>query len=205
MKNQEINTAITTNINALKESMKSAPEMLNTMQDIAKAVGVVTISGAEFSPCRKYRYALWRIWDETKPFVMFIGLNPSTADESKNDRTIARVKTISEHNGYGGFYMMNCFPYISTDPNMLNMMMATIPHSNDAVNDKWLECAAEMCKTVVFAWGNFEIVKILGKNETMQFLFPNAKALHINKNGSPKHPLYCNANTLFIDYNPTKK
>ena len=37
--------------------------------------------GAEFSPCKKYRYKLWRIWDDTLPLVMFIGLNPSTADE----------------------------------------------------------------------------------------------------------------------------
>ena len=32
--------------------------------------------GAELSPCRRYRYALWRIWDDSKPAVMFIGLNP---------------------------------------------------------------------------------------------------------------------------------
>ena len=35
------------------------------------------INGAEFSEGRKYRYALWRIWDSSKPLVMFIGLNPS--------------------------------------------------------------------------------------------------------------------------------
>ena len=45
-------------------------------------------SGADFSPCRKYRYKLWRIWDETLPLAMFIGLNPSTADEVKDDNTV---------------------------------------------------------------------------------------------------------------------
>ena len=40
---------------------------------------------AKFSACRKYRYALWRNWDESKPYAMIIGLNPSTADENEND------------------------------------------------------------------------------------------------------------------------
>ncbi len=31
--------------------------------------------GAEFSECRQYRYALWRMWDRSKPPVMFVGLN----------------------------------------------------------------------------------------------------------------------------------
>jgi len=35
--------------------------------------------GAVFSPCEKYRYVLWRTWDDTLPKVVFIGLNPSTA------------------------------------------------------------------------------------------------------------------------------
>jgi len=34
---------------------------------------------AKFSACRKYRYALWRNWDESKPYAMIIGLNPSTS------------------------------------------------------------------------------------------------------------------------------
>ena len=45
-------------------------------------------SDALFSKDRVYRYALWRIWDLKKPKVLFIGLNPSTADEIKNDPTI---------------------------------------------------------------------------------------------------------------------
>ena len=48
-------------------------------------------NGADFSPDRKHRYSLWRIWDRSKPLVMFIGLNPSTANESDNDPTIRSV------------------------------------------------------------------------------------------------------------------
>jgi len=50
---------------------------------------------AIFSPCREYRYSLWRKWGglfapDYKGYVMFIGLNPSTADENRDDPTIRR-------------------------------------------------------------------------------------------------------------------
>lgn len=45
-------------------------------------------SDAFFSPCRKYRYWLLRIWDETLPLMANIGANPSTADENVDDPTI---------------------------------------------------------------------------------------------------------------------
>lgn len=44
---------------------------------------------ATFSPCRVYRYALWRRWGSGQ-YAMFIGLNPSTADEYSDDPTIRR-------------------------------------------------------------------------------------------------------------------
>lgn len=46
--------------------------------------------GAELSLDRIYRYALYRTWDESLPKVMFVGLNPSTADEFSDDPTIRR-------------------------------------------------------------------------------------------------------------------
>lgn len=45
---------------------------------------------AILSADRKYRYVLNRIWDETKSTVVFIGLNPSTADEETDDQTIRK-------------------------------------------------------------------------------------------------------------------
>ena len=50
----------------------------------------ILFSDAFFSKDRLYRYALWRIWDNELPKVLFIGLNPSTADEVKDDPTIRR-------------------------------------------------------------------------------------------------------------------
>lgn len=152
--------------------------------------------GAKFSDCRKYRYALWRIWDENKPLVMFIGLNPSKANEDENDPTIRSVERISRHNGYGGFYMMNCFPYVSTNPSKLK---DGVTLETNTKNIEVLKEVGVMTKDVVFAWGNFKEVDeyISG---LLAYIFPNAKALHINKNGSPKHPLYCKTETAFINW-----
>jgi hypothetical protein len=140
--------------------------------------------GADFSPCRKYRYSLWRIWDESLPAVMFIGLNPSKADESENDNTIRRVVGMAKEWGYGGVYMLNCFPFISTNPDDLK------DFGNSEENDHHIRYYAQICEEIIFAWGAFEIVKASGRGEELKKMFPNAKALIINRDGSPRHPLY---------------
>ena len=144
-------------------------------------------NGAEFSNSRKYRYALWRIWDDKKPMIMFIGLNPSTANESDDDPTIRRVKRFAYDWGYGGVYMCNCFSYISTNPNYLKDFNTTV------TDNAWIYLFAAKCAAKVFAWGNFKIAEERGKE--LSGFFPEALCLGKNKNGSPKHPLYIAANT----------
>jgi hypothetical protein len=127
--------------------------------------------------------------------VMFIGLNPSTANEFSDDPTIRRVKAIAKNLGYGGVYMMNCFAYISTDPKSLKIN----PMSKEW-NDNMLTVIASKCADVIFAWGNFEVVKSTGRDLELIEMFPNAKALHINKNGSPKHPLYVKGDVVPVKF-----
>jgi hypothetical protein len=153
-------------------------------------------TGADFSEDRNYRYSLWRIWDRGKPLVMFIGLNPSKAGELNDDPTIRRVKAIAKNLGYGGVYMMNCFAYISTDPKLLKIN----PMSKEW-NDNMLTIIASRCQDGIFAWGNFDIVKSTGRDLELIEMFPNAKALHINKNGSPKHPLYVRGDVIPVKFN----
>ncbi|MFN8296760.1 MAG: DUF1643 domain-containing protein [Chitinophagales bacterium] len=152
-------------------------------------------TGASFSHDRTHRYSLWRIWDENKPLVMFIGLNPSTANENENDPTIKSCMRIAKANGFGGMYMMNCWTYISRDPKLLK----TNPMA-DEWNNNLITVTASKCKDVVFAWGNFSIVSEKGRDRELYEMFPNAKALTVNKNGSPKHPLYCKSETKLISY-----
>ena len=94
---------------------------------------------AELSNCRNYRYALWRTWDDEKGKAMFIGLNPSTADEIEDDRTIKRCISYAKQWGYGGIIMGNLFAYRTPSP--AEMMMSNDPVGPE--NDTWLKRLSE--------------------------------------------------------------
>lgn len=140
--------------------------------------------GAEFSTCGKYRYKLWRIWNKELPQVMCIGLNPSTANADQDDQTIQNLRRILTKLGYGGFYMMNCFAYITSDPKLLK---------HNPMSDEWnnnvITVTAAKCEVIIFAWGNFAIVRETGRDKELEEMFPNAKCFGFNKNGTPMHPL----------------
>lgn len=151
--------------------------------DMTVAEPELIIKGAAFSDCRKWRYALWRIWDKRFPLVMFIGLNPSTANEQGDDATIRRAIAIAKNLGYGGLYMMNLYAIVSRQPSYLKTCKDPLGD-----NDKWLDKIAYKCGDIIYAWGNFPIAK--ERAAIVQKRYPNAKALIINKNGTPRHPLF---------------
>lgn len=150
-------------------------------------------NGATFSEGRKYRYALWRIWDKNKPLIMFIGLNPSTVNEHKDDPTICRVKKFAFDWGYGGVYMMNLFAYVTAYPKEL--IKCNNPLGD---NDKFLKKISERCDKIIFAWGSFDEAKDRAKKVAEMF---DGYALMINKDGSPRHPLYVKSDVKLIKFN----
>lgn len=78
---------------------------------------------AIFSDCRIYRYALWRRWG-SGDYAMFIGLNPSTADEANDDPTVRRCIAFAKTWGYGALCMANLFAYRSPHPEDLRKACA---------------------------------------------------------------------------------
>lgn len=147
-------------------------------------------AGAEFSDDRAHRYTLWRIWNKDKPFVAFIGLNPSTADEIKNDSTITRCENFAFEWKYGGLFMLNIFAFRATDPR--RMKAAPDPVGPD--NDAHILRVADKAGLIVAAWGNHGEFLDRGR-EVCQLL--DAREIHclgITKAGTPKHPLYLKAN-----------
>tara|TARA_Y100000589_G_scaffold173269_2_gene164498 strand:- start:1033 stop:1494 length:462 start_codon:yes stop_codon:yes gene_type:complete len=151
-------------------------------------------SSALFSECRTYRYALWRIWDESLDSVLFIGLNPSKADESYNDPTIRRCINFTKKWGYGGLCMANLFAYRATEPK--TMMIADDPIG--PVNDQILFDLVSKAKIVVAAWGNHG--SFMGRSVQISRSILNLRCLRINKSGEPAHPLYLNESTRLITY-----
>jgi hypothetical protein len=139
---------------------------------------------AEFSPCRTYRYSLWRWWDRALPYAMFVGLNPSTADEVNNDPTVSRCINYARSWGYGGLCMTNIFAYRATDPAKMKAHPAPI----GGENDRYLVTLAAQAGVVVAAWGTHGAH--LGRGESVRQMLINLHCLRLTKNGYPNHPLY---------------
>lgn len=147
--------------------------------------------GAILSPCRTYRYSLSRIWYPHKERIVFIGLNPSTADENVDDHTIRREINFTLYWGYGGFYKVNIFAFRSTDPKGLT----SFPDPIGPDNDRHIH---EICKgrKVVAAWGNGG--KLFNRANIVKDNIPNLYCFGITKQGEPKHPARLRKDTQLI-------
>jgi len=149
---------------------------------------VASASGARFSPCRRWRYLLWRRWDAAKPAANFIMLNPSTADEVKLDPTCTRARDYAERWGYGALIVTNVFAWRATDP----AEMKSAPDPVGPGNDRAIVRAAREAALVVCAWGNH--AAHLERSAWVTDLLARAgvalHALRVNAGGEPAHPLY---------------
>ena len=157
-------------------------------------MGLSINKSATFSNCRKYRYALSRSWDDKKKIVLFIGLNPSTADEKKDDPTIRRCINYAQSWGFGGLQVANLFAYRATKPTKLRYVEN--PVGDD--NDQQLIKLSKMADLTVAAWGNEGV--LFNRDKQVIKLIPNLMCLKINKSGQPAHPLYQKKDIEYISY-----
>ena len=149
---------------------------------------------AILSADRKYRYVLTRIWDEAKSTVVFIGLNPSTADEETDDPTIRKCIGYAKRWGYGKLIMVNLFAFRSTDPSMLKRVEDPVGPDNGSYIQK---CVSES-NLVIACWGNHG--KLLNRDKALMGSLPNLVCLKRNKNGTPHHPLYLSKDITPMPY-----
>lgn len=146
-------------------------------------------------PDKEYRYTLWRLWALERGLVQFIGLNPSTADETNDDPTIRRCIGFAKAWGYGGICMTNLFAFRATRPS--DMTREREPVGPD--NDGWLAETANVASLTVAAWGVRG--SHLGRDRQVQALIPNMKCLGLTKQGHPAHPLYLSKGVPLLEYN----
>lgn len=156
-------------------------------------------STAHFSGDGLYRYYLRRQWgpDETN-LLCGVFMNPSTADERKNDRTLAAWQRRAYKLKYDGFVVYNAFALCSKEPK--GLLEVDDPVGRD--NDVYLE-GVRFHRTVVCGWGKPPkfvrwrtsiVEKMLREMKAQAELGWRASlplyVLAINNDGSPKHPLY---------------
>jgi len=106
-------------------------------------------AAADFSEDGVYRYTLERRWSTGGPPVLWIMLNPSTADAETDDRTVRRCQDFTRAWGYHGAVIANLFALRSTDPKALYDHPAPV----GPLNDGYIQNAVTEAGLVVAAWG----------------------------------------------------
>ena len=136
---------------------------------------------AILSDDKAYRYQLSRSWDDEKESVLFIMLNPSTADSNIDDPTIRRVVNFAKTWGFGSVHVANLYAFRSTDPKGLKNVF-------DPVGSDNIEYVRELVgkvNKVVYAWGNKKT-----EPEWLREIVNIPYCIDVSINNIPKHPLF---------------
>lgn len=143
---------------------------------------------AVFSDDRRFRYRLWRVWDESLPMANLLMLNPSTADETKGDATVDRQCERVKRLGYGSLFVTNAYAFKATDPKELKR--AGYPIGPE--NNEHIITVAKMARIVICGWGGHiqksRSIAVLRMLRSVAKRVPHA--LSFTKSGEPGHPLY---------------
>lgn len=141
---------------------------------------------ALISPCGQYRYRLRRMGLSTgSKRVLFVMLNPSTADASVDDPTIRRCIGFARSFGCERLDVVNLFAWRATDPSELRRVRDPIGPENDA----HIREAGEQADLIVCAWGanDFVLPRLRG---VLDILPRPLHCLGVTKYCAPRHPLY---------------
>lgn len=156
------------------------------------------VGSARISQDGTYRYLLRRDLQPCGSELVWVMLNPSTADATHDDATIRRVVRFTRREGCGQAVVLNLYALRSTDPDVLR----SHPDPVGPENDQCLEFFAGS-GLVVCAWGAGG-----GARAEEVLVGPLARAdlycLGTTKGGHPRHPLYVRANQALIPYQPAR-
>jgi len=142
---------------------------------------------ALLSPCGRYRWVLGRTWDQTRPPLAVVALNPSTADGRQDDPTVRRLIGFSRSWGFGGLRLANLYALRTPHPSVLR----AAPEPVGASNDAWIAHVLQGAGLCLAAWGND------GLGARADAWHPRASwhVLGLTALGAPRHPLYVRADT----------
>lgn len=141
--------------------------------------------GATLSACGAYRYYLWRQWDATLPTALFVMLNPSTADERRDDPTIRRCVAFARALDCGRLEVVNLYALRATDPRKLWRHPSPIGWENH----DHIQCAVDEAARIIVAWG--ANARDLGRVGAVVAQMPRKRVecLGVTSKGHPRHPL----------------
>jgi hypothetical protein len=141
---------------------------------------------AEFSPCRTWRYALYRRWAFDGPTMLVVMLNPSTADETTNDPTVNRIEKLARAKDFAAVTVANLFAFRTAYPRVLKQA----PDPVGPNNDRWLQrlrVEHEMC---IAGWGTHGSYRNRAAKVLAAGWLGDLLCFDTNGDGSPTHPLF---------------
>jgi hypothetical protein len=147
------------------------------------------ISTAVISVDGRYRYELLRAWQPSRPLMVWIMLNPSTADAAADDQTIRRCEGYARRNGSGGIIVVNLYGYRATNPADLATVEDPVGPENDVYLSRWIKAAARDESPVVAGWGThapehrIAVALTLAEAHGVQL-----KCVGTTATGAPRHP-----------------
>ena len=145
---------------------------------------------ASLSNGGEYRYTLGRVWDPKKKRVLFVMLNPSTADAEKDDATVRRCMAFAKFWGYGSLEVGNLFAFRARFPKALRAAQRPIGIDNASA----LRVMQGRATLTILAWGNHGDFMDQGRNVALELADRGPVAiLGITNRGQPRHPLYAPA------------
>lgn len=152
---------------------------------------------AVFSECRQYRYFLERRWARALKPCTFLMLNPSTADALVDDPTIRRCMHFARRLGSGSLRVVNLFAWRATNPQELHRKADPV----GPLNDESILNAVAGAGVVIAAWGTMGRLFYRDVDVCLRVLKDEKlHCLGLNKDGSPKHPLYLPNNAPLQDF-----
>jgi hypothetical protein len=166
------------------------PEIVDVYTDAVVEDDV--IKGAVISNCETYRYLLLRVWDLSKPLLVFMMLNPSTATARLDDPTIRRCMGFARRDGYGGIMVVNLFAFRSPSPAAMKAAIDPVGPLNARFLQHAFEYAVTAQADVIAGWGVHGEFKDqdYGAVQQAEITGVEVKCLGKSKDGHPRHPLY---------------
>lgn len=157
-------------------------------------------STAALSPCGRYRYHLTRRWSHLVDPVVFLLLNPSTADAVKDDPTVKRCIGFARDWGAGGVTIVNLFALRATKPTELLRAHSLREDVVGPEANQHLRATFAGASEVVCGWGAYGQDFVLERaQEVMGMAAGNDRirwsCLGRTQDGHPAHPLYLDGAT----------
>ncbi|EPE99503.1 DUF1643 domain-containing protein [Rhizobium grahamii] len=174
------------------------------MSQLSISGEIGTQKSAVISDCKRYRYELCRTWDAGKRLLVVCMLNPSTADDEKDDPTLRELTYFGKLWGYSGLIVVNLNAFRASHPSVMMAEGACVGPKNGEFIESALTFSRHQGTPVLAAWGNG------GNHLDRDEWFISRARLHTvslvclgrNKDGSPKHPMSRGRNRIPRDQQP---